>query len=100
VPQSNPVPDRIPTDAGKAIFENGIPEKQVTACQACHGAKAEGLGAFPRLAGQHRDYLMKQLLVFRDTEGRPGTPMKEVTHNLDRNEVDAVTIYIQGMPVN
>ncbi len=99
-PQANPAGAKSVSDAGKAIFENGIPDKQVTACQACHGPKAEGLGAFPRLAGQHQDYMAKQLLVFRDTEGRPGTPMKQVTHNLERNDVIAVTYYIQGMPVN
>jgi cytochrome c553 len=99
-PQANPAAGKAPGDAGKAIFENGIPEKQVTACQACHGPKGEGLGTFPRLAGQHQDYMAKQLLVFRDTEGRPGTPMKQITHNLERNDVIAVTYYIEGMPVN
>ncbi len=99
-PQSNPAGAKVVSDEGKAIFENGIPDKQVTACQACHGPKAEGLGAFPRLAGQHQDYMVKQLLVFRDTEGRPGTPMKQITHNLDRKEVNAVTLYVQSMPAN
>jgi len=99
-PQPNPTGGKPVAQAGKAIFENGIPEKQVTACQACHGPKGEGLGAFPRLAGQHQDYMAKQLLVFRDTEGRPGTPMKQVTHSLDRGDVEAVTLYIQSMPVN
>ena len=99
-PQANPAVAPLASDAGKAIYDNGIPDKQVTPCQACHGPKAEGLAAFPRLAGQHQDYMAKQLLVFRDTEGRPGTPMKQVTHNLERQDVMAVTYYIQSMPVN
>lgn len=99
-PQPNPKSNVAGAEAGKAIFENGIADKQVTACQACHGPNGEGLASFPRLAGQHQDYLIKQLLVFRDTEGRPGTPMKQITHNLERGEVDAVTAYIQSLPVN
>lgn len=99
-PQPNPASVSELASAGKNIFENGIPDKQVTACQACHGPKGEGLASFPRLAGQHQDYMAKQLLVFRDTEGRPGTPMTQVTHSLERGDVQAVTYYIQSMPVN
>ena len=38
----------VEAGAGKAV-----------ACQACHGEHAEGMGAMPRLAGQHGDYLKK-----------------------------------------
>lgn len=100
VPRPNPAGADRPNDAGKAIFENGIPEKQVTACQACHGPKGEGIGPFPRLAGQHQDYLARQLMVFRDTEGRPGTPMQQVTHGLAQADIQSVTGYIQSLPVN
>ena len=50
--------------AGKRIFEQGIPEQTVPACQSCHGPAAAGNGPFPRLAGQHRRYLERQLEVF------------------------------------
>src|SRR6185312_15689650 len=36
-------------------------------CQSCHGEHAEGNGVFPRLAGQHADYLKKQLEAFRSS---------------------------------
>ena len=67
-------------------------------CAACHGQKGEGLASFPRLAWQHQDYLVKQLQVFRETEGRPGTPMKQVTHLLDNKEMKAVAGYLQAFP--
>jgi cytochrome c553 len=86
--------------AGKAIFENGVPAKETPPCMACHGPKAEGLATFPRLANQHQDYLIKQLSVFRNTEGRPGTPMKQVTHLLDQQEMTAVAGYLQSFPQN
>jgi cytochrome c553 len=55
---------RDETAAGKKIFEEGIPAQQVPPCQSCHGDKAAGNGPFPRLAGQHRPYLERQLAAF------------------------------------
>jgi cytochrome c553 len=55
---------RDETAAGKTIFEEGIPAQQVPPCQSCHGDKAAGNGPFPRLAGQHRPYLERQLAAF------------------------------------
>jgi cytochrome c553 len=53
---------------------------------------------FPRLAYQHRDYLLKQLHVFQSTEGRPGTPMQQVTHQMSDREMTAVAAYLQAFP--
>jgi len=50
--------------AGKKIYENGITAQNVPPCQSCHTPTAGGNGPFPRLAGQHRRYLEKQLEVF------------------------------------
>ncbi len=86
--------------AGKNIYENGIPTKETPPCIACHGQNGEGLASFPRLAWQHQDYLVKQLQVFRETEGRPGTPMKQVTHLLSDQEMKAVARYLQAFPNN
>lgn len=83
---------------GKEIFEKGVPEQNVIACQACHGAKGEGIGAFPRLAYQHKDYVLKQLNVFQYTQGRPGTPMELITHPLTGENKEAVAAYLQAFP--
>ena len=56
------------------------------------------MATFPRLAWQHQDYLVKQLRVFRETEQRPGTPMKQVTHLLSDEEIRAVAGYLQSFP--
>jgi hypothetical protein len=34
-------------------------------CAGCHGPRAQGMATFPRLAGQHAPYLLKQLLVIQ-----------------------------------
>jgi cytochrome c553 len=83
---------------GKEIFEKGLPEESVIACSACHGPTGEGLAAFPRLAYQHADYLIKQLEVFQFTQGRPGTPMETVVHPLTGPDKEAVAAFLQAFP--
>jgi cytochrome c553 len=83
---------------GKAIFNSGIPAAGVPACMACHGAEGVGSAQFPRIAGQHADYLIKQLNVFQRTEGRPdAAAMKVVAHNLKPAEITAVAAYVSTM---
>ena len=97
-PIANAAADVQQMAAGKVIFENGVPEKEAAPCMACHGPSAQGMATFPRLAGQHQDYLVKQLHVFQETEGRPGTPMKQITHLLSDQEMEAVASYLQAFP--
>jgi len=54
--------------AGKAVFEDGVAADNVPPCKTCHGEGAAGSAAFPRLAGQHREYLATQLLAFRSKQ--------------------------------
>ena len=79
---------------GKDIFENGILDRGITACATCHGPEAKGQFAYPRLAGQHKEYLVKQLHVFKETQGRPNTPMEFVIKNLSEKEIDQVSTYL------
>ena len=89
-------PSRI--EAGRSVFETGVAATGVPACSGCHGAKGEGNATFPRIAGQHADYLVKQLIVFQRTDQRPeGTVMKTVAHDLTRRNIDDVAIYLQAM---
>jgi len=99
--KQNIVPDK-PGDEklvskGKDVFEHGVPANNIPPCSTCHGAQGQGNGTFPRLAGQHADYLIKQLLVFQRTDERPkGAMMKEVAHLLKPEEIASVVAYLQG----
>lgn len=85
--------------AGKPIFTNGIPEKGIPPCGSCHGPGGTGQDKFPRLAGQHADYLIKQLTVFQRTDERPeGSIMKTVAHELTRENIVDVAAYLQALP--
>jgi cytochrome c553 len=90
-------PERIA--AGKAIFTGGVPDKGVPACGSCHGPEGMGNAEAPRIAGQHVDYLTKQLKVFQRTDERPqAAVMKVVAHALTRQNIENVSAYLQAMP--
>lgn len=37
-------------------------------CAACHGAEGQGMGAFPKLAGQNADYIYQRLQQYKNRE--------------------------------
>jgi cytochrome c553 len=84
--------DKAEMAAGQKIFEEGIPERDVPACRVCHGEKAEGAGAVPRVAGQHRAYLERQLEAFSGG-ARANEIMHENTKNLTALEISQVAAF-------
>jgi cytochrome c553 len=96
-----PVPDAPGEPAlaarGKDIFEHGVPSKNIPPCASCHGPQGEGSGTFPRIAYQHADYVVKQLIVFQRTDERPHAElMKTVAHQLTEEDMKATAIYLQA----
>lgn len=90
-------PERI--EAGRVIFNDGIPDKGIPACASCHGPEGLGNAVIPRIAGQHLAYLVKQLTVFQHTHQRPAGPaMEVVAHNLSYENMDIVAEFIQALP--
>ncbi|SFI36148.1 Cytochrome c553 [Collimonas sp. OK307] len=84
---------------GQKIFEQGIAANNTPACSGCHGAHGEGIQQFPRLAGQHSDYIVKQLMVFQRTDERPeGVMMKGIAHELTPENMRNVAAYLEAMP--
>jgi cytochrome c553 len=81
--------------AGKKIFEEGIEAQQVPPCQSCHMKNAEGNAVFPRLAGQHRGYLEKQLEVFA-TGLRANPIMHENAKNLSALQISQVAAFLSS----
>ena len=80
---------------GRQIFMEGIEAEQVPACHACHGEKAEGIGAVPRLAGQHRRYLERQLEAFASNL-RANEIMHDNSKNLTAAEISAVAAFLSS----
>lgn len=88
----------IPDTRGESIFRNGVAASGVIQCNSCHGADGQGNGQFPRIAGQHAYYLIRQIKVFQQTDQRPrGAMMKQVTHALSEADAIAVANYISTL---
>ena len=93
-----PSGDASLASSGKEIFEHGVAEKNIPPCGSCHGDHGQGNEQFPRLAGQHSDYVLKQLMVFQRTDQRPeGAIMKTIAHDLTSAQMKAVAAYVQGI---
>lgn len=85
--------------AGKMIFEGGLPAQNVPACTSCHGAAGRGNETFPRISGQHADYIVKQLNFLQGTNHRPeGAVHKIVTLELTPDDIENVATHIQALP--
>ena len=81
---------------GKQVFEEGVPARQIPPCASCHGAHAEGMTVFPRLAGQHAPYLLKQILVIQNAL-RSAPVMHGVVKDLDKAQIEAVAVYLESL---
>jgi cytochrome c553 len=62
-------------------------------CAACHGADGNSADAnFPRLAGQHADYLAKALRDYKSGE-RNNAIMKGFAATLSKKEIENLSAY-------
>jgi cytochrome c553 len=98
--------DKELLELGAKIYRAGIKEVGVPACIGCHSPTGSGNGPFPKLGGQHADYIAKQLRDFRagaeytdkgrHNDGDTRTMRSGVARMSDR-EIDAVANYIAGL---
>lgn len=69
----------------------------VITCNACHGAKGiSNNDLWPNLAGQKKDYLIKQLKNFR-SEVRKDPIMNPLSKNLTDEEISKLSEYYSGL---
>lgn len=67
------------------------------ACASCHGARGEGVAAFPRLAGTGDAYLLAQLDAFA-SGARANPVMQPIAQALSPQQRAAVARYYSGLP--
>ncbi len=82
---------------GKALFERGVPARNIMACTNCHGQSAEGHWVFPRLAGQRSQYVFRQLQVIQG-QLRKSPVMHGIVRDLKPDEMRALGVYLQSLP--
>ncbi|MFP5381018.1 MAG: c-type cytochrome [Gammaproteobacteria bacterium] len=86
--------------AGQKIYRGGVQGSGVPACASCHGAKGQGIPVqFPRLAGQHTDYVYAQLNAFRvgERNNDAARMMRTIAEKMTDADMKAVSAYIQGL---
>lgn len=98
-PTSEPVRDPQAAAAGKKLYMDGDEERGVPACAGCHVVDGSGNKRFPRLAGQHREYLIAEMLKYRqDVRNSVASRlMREVAKRLTDDEIKAVAEYLTGL---
>ncbi len=95
---SSPSPDTAQLIAlGEAIAQRGIPNQRIPSCAACHNPADVPLNPrYPALAGQYADYLVLQLMLFKN-ENRGGTEyahiMRQIAAQMTPEQMRVVAMY-------
>ncbi|MDD2660103.1 MAG: cytochrome c [Methylococcales bacterium] len=71
-------------------------QSKASMCLGCHGPSAEGNGQFPRLAGQHPEYLVKQLNSFKEGVRKSGH-MQAIANTLSEEDMKALAAYFGAL---
>ena len=93
-------PKRL-VEAGRKIFEGGVPDENIPACAACHGEDGHGSDQVPRVAGQLYSYTVEALndwvQGFREKDPvSPGDPntMQPIAKSMNKEQIRAVAAFL------
>jgi len=94
-----PFPPGSSAAEGRDISMHGIVKADIPSCDSCHGAKAEGSGIFPRLAGQNAQYLIAQMRYFRLglRNENNSEVMKRIGLQMTDAQISAVAEYLSSL---
>jgi cytochrome c553 len=83
---------------GERIYRGGIEDRHVAACAGCHSPNGAGIPSqFPRLAGQHAEYVASTLTAYRDGVRNNNIIMSQNASKLNDHEIRALADYISGL---
>jgi cytochrome c553 len=90
--------DKALVAAGERIYKGGIADRQIAACAGCHSPSGAGIPSqYPRLAGQHADYIASSLKAYRDGSRANNAIMMGVAAKMNDREIKAVADYLAGL---
>lgn len=92
------------TKSVETLVHSGDPERDLPACSACHGEKLMGVQpAIPGLLGLPHAYLAAQFGGWRNggiMRGQIPDCMSEIAKKLTQEEVNALVLWLPGLPVS
>ncbi|MFA7668856.1 MAG: c-type cytochrome [Burkholderiaceae bacterium] len=85
-------------ERGQEIWRGGIASRGVPACAGCHSPNGAGVpGKYPRIGGQHPDYIADQMRLFRSGDRANSTEMFEIADRMSDRDIAAVADYAAGL---
>jgi cytochrome c553 len=85
---------------GEKLYTNGDPQRGVIGCASCHGAEGKSAaGAWPKLAGQHSAYTIKQLKNYKDGT-RANAIMAGMSAALTEQDMANIAAYLSKQTVS
>ncbi|MBB5507935.1 cytochrome c553 [Paraburkholderia sp. JPY681] len=91
-------PISVPFKADGASIEAGSKKAAEVLCTMCHLGGFSGQNEIPRVAGQHYQYIVKQLQDFRShTRTNDAGNMTSVTRNLTDDDIHHLAAYINNL---
>jgi len=86
---------------GARLYRGGDATTGIPACMSCHGPAGGGNepAGFPRVAGQHAAYMVKQLRAFRSGARTtdPAKMMRSIAARLRDADIEAVAQFMAGL---
>jgi cbb3-type cytochrome c oxidase subunit III len=80
------------------LYRGGSADRDVPACAGCHGPSGAGIPSqYPRLSGQHADYVAAQLTAFRSGARHNNAAMSAIAAKLSDREIKALADYVAGL---
>lgn len=89
--------DAALSEAGRQIYEEGNGDPAVQPCVTCHQPDGGGNARFPRLAGQSKTYLQKQLEDFKAGRRATEPQMAGIARPLSSKEIRALVEYVGAL---
>jgi cytochrome c553 len=90
--------DKALVASGERIYKGGIADRNIAACAGCHSPSGAGIPSqYPRLAGQHADYIASSLKAYRDGGRTNNAIMTGVAAKMNDREIKAVADYLAGL---
>jgi len=97
-------PEETPEEvvaAGERLYRGGDIERGISGCAACHGPRGNGMetAKFPKISGQHADYIKAQLEKFSSKERANDLNgmMHDIAYKMKPADMEIISKYLGGL---